>query len=147
MTDSIRTGLFPGLSYADASAALDFLPRAFGFVVATSYRDPDDESVVRHAQLDWPQGGSIMLGSSRNLRDPDDPGDPDDSGGWVDSTGRGQCYCLVESDADVDVLFARAVAAGARTVRGPGDQSYGGRGCTVRDPEGNQWSFGSYRGE
>jgi uncharacterized glyoxalase superfamily protein PhnB len=47
----------------------------------------------------------------------------------------------------VDRLFERAVAAGATVVRPPTDQDYGGRGCTLRDPEGNQWSFGSYRGE
>ena len=47
----------------------------------------------------------------------------------------------------VDALYERAVAAGATVVRKPEDQDYGGRGCTLRDPEGNQWSFGSYRGE
>ncbi len=27
------------------------------------------------------------------------------------------------------------------------DEEYGGRNATVRDPEGNLWSFGSYRPE
>jgi uncharacterized glyoxalase superfamily protein PhnB len=31
-------------------------------------------------------------------------------------------------------------------VEGLNDTDYGSRGFTVRDPEGNTWSFGSYRG-
>jgi uncharacterized glyoxalase superfamily protein PhnB len=27
----------------------------------------------------------------------------------------------------------------------PRDEDYGGRSATVADPEGNLWSFGSYR--
>jgi uncharacterized glyoxalase superfamily protein PhnB len=48
---------------------------------------------------------------------------------------------------DPDALFARATAAGAEVVRGLADESYGSRGFTVRDPEGNIWSFGTYAGE
>ena len=97
---------------------------------------PDDPGRIMHAQLDWPPGGGIMLGSSRRHDET-----------WVDSVGRSQCYCVTETDEDVDALYERAVAAGATVVRKPEDQDYGGRGCTLRDPEGNQWSFGSYRGE
>ncbi|MGH3448870.1 MAG: VOC family protein [Nocardioidaceae bacterium] len=46
----------------------------------------------------------------------------------------------------VDAVFAQALAAGATAVREPTDQDYGGRNCVLRDPEGNQWSFGSYHG-
>jgi uncharacterized glyoxalase superfamily protein PhnB len=46
-----------------------------------------------------------------------------------------------------DALFARATAAGASVVRGLADEDYGSRGFTVRDPEGNLWSFGTYAGE
>jgi uncharacterized glyoxalase superfamily protein PhnB len=127
--------VFHSLSYDDAPAAVAFLTTAFGFVENGVYTDPDDPTKVLHAQLDWPPGGGIMLGSSRR---------GDDT--WVDSTGRSQCYCVTETDEDVDALYDRAMAAGATSVRPPEDQDYGGRGCTLRDPEGNQWSFGSYRG-
>jgi hypothetical protein len=30
---------------------------------------------------------------------------------------------------------------------GPHDTDYGSRDFAVRDPEGNRWSFGTYRGE
>jgi uncharacterized glyoxalase superfamily protein PhnB len=43
-------------------------------------------------------------------------------------------------------VFARATAAGAQVVRPMRDEDYGSRGFTVLDPEGNLWSFGTYRG-
>ena len=45
-----------------------------------------------------------------------------------------------------DALFARATAAGAEVVRGLEDTDFGSRTFTVRDPEGNLWSFGTYSG-
>ncbi|MGI8578517.1 MAG: VOC family protein [Nocardioidaceae bacterium] len=127
-----RPAVWPTLSYRDARAAIEFLTFALGFVEKASYADESDSMKVVHAQLDWPPGGGIMLGSS---------GRPE---GMVDPTGHGSTYCVTD---DVDAVFARAVAAGATVVREPADQDYGGRNCVLRDPEGNQWSFGSYRGE
>ncbi len=48
---------------------------------------------------------------------------------------------------DPDGLFARAVAAGAKVLRELHDTDYGSRDFAVLDPEGNHWSFGTYRGE
>lgn len=48
---------------------------------------------------------------------------------------------------DPDALFARATRADAEVIRGLRDEDYGSRGFTVRDPEGNLWSFGTYAGE
>lgn len=132
---SSRT-LFHSLSFDDAEAAMTFL-RAVGFTEAAVHRDEDDPTRVVHAQFDWRDTGGVMFGS-RRVENPD---------GFVDSTGHGQCYCVVESDPDVDRVYAAALAAGATSVQEPRDPEYGGRGCTVRDPEGNQWSFGSYPGE
>lgn len=41
--------------------------------------------------------------------------------------------------ADVDAVFARAVAAGAKPVRKPEDQFYGDRAATLIDPFGHRW--------
>jgi uncharacterized glyoxalase superfamily protein PhnB len=46
-----------------------------------------------------------------------------------------------------DALFARATAAGAEVIMGLHETDYGSRDFAVRDPEGNRWSFGTYRGE
>jgi hypothetical protein len=32
-------------------------------------------------------------------------------------------------------------------IRAPHDTDYGSRDFAARDPEGNRWSFGTYRGE
>ena len=47
---------------------------------------------------------------------------------------------------DPDALFKRAVAAGATVVQELHDTDYGSRDFAARDPEGNHWSFGTYRG-
>jgi len=44
-------------------------------------------------------------------------------------------------------VYARAAAGGAEITREMADADYGSRGFTVRDPEGNLFSFGTYRGE
>jgi uncharacterized glyoxalase superfamily protein PhnB len=127
--------VWPTLSYHDAPRAIEFLVQAFGFVESGVYLDDDDPTNVMHAELLWPPGGGIMLGSAPR---------PD---GWTDPQGHASTYCVTESDADVDAVHARAVAAGARSVREPRDEDYGGRTCVVADFEDNHWSFGSYRGE
>jgi uncharacterized glyoxalase superfamily protein PhnB len=45
---------------------------------------------------------------------------------------------------DPDRHYERARAAGAEIVRELTDQPYGSREYSARDPEGNQWSFGTY---
>jgi uncharacterized glyoxalase superfamily protein PhnB len=125
------TTIWPELVYADAPAALRFLAQAFGFE-ETLVVPGDDEGVVAHAELRWPLGGSIMLGSLR----------PD---GVVGERHTGAAAVCVFTD-DPDDLFARAEAAGAEVVIGLADTSYGARSFTVRDLEGNLWTFGTYRG-
>ncbi len=48
---------------------------------------------------------------------------------------------------DPDGVFARATAAGAEIISGLHETDYGSRDFAARDPEGNRWSFGTYRGE
>ena len=62
--------------------------------------------------------------------------------GVVTNVGGSSAYLVTE---DPDDVFRRAVEAGATVVQDMVDQDYGGRGGTVADPEGNQWSFGSYQ--
>ncbi len=45
----------------------------------------------------------------------------------------------------MDALFKRAVENGAVVVTGLTGKEFGSRDFTVRDPEGNQWVFGTYR--
>lgn len=133
--DTTRTAtVWPVLIYDDARAAIRFLVAAFGFVEAAVYADDEDESRVVHAELRLPDGGGVMLGSTGAGSEP------------FTSLPRGSASIYVVTD-EPDALFARATSAGADVVRGLRDEDYGSRGFTVRDPEGNLWSFGTYAGE
>lgn len=56
-------------------------------------------------------------------------------------TGSEWSYVVVD---DPDGLFERARTAGAEIVQELIDTDYGSRDFSVRDPEGNLWSFGTY---
>ena len=124
--------VWPTLRAHDARALIRFLVDAFGFEETVVYGEGDR---VEHAQLSWPLGGGIMLGSVR------EPG-PDVSV----PTAPGSFGAYVVTD-DPDTLFARAAAAGAEVLQGLHETDYGSRDFSARDPEGNRWSFGTYRGE
>jgi uncharacterized glyoxalase superfamily protein PhnB len=123
--------VWPTLRADDARALIRFLVDAFGFEETAVYGEGDD---VAHAQLSWPPGGGIMLGSARPRTE-----DP-----WALPPGTFGAYVVTD---DPDALYERAIAAGAKVIHPPNDPSYGGREFSVTDPEGNHWSFGTYRGE
>ena len=54
---------------------------------------------------------------------------------------------LSEHGVDADAVFARIREGGADITDEPHDTDYGSRDFALRDPEGNRWSFGTYRGE
>jgi uncharacterized glyoxalase superfamily protein PhnB len=126
--------LWPILVYRDARAASTFLHEAFGFEIRAMYEQDDDPSVVQHAELRWPLGGGVMVGTAGAGSAPFNEL----------PTASNAVYVVTD---DPDGLHDRAVAAGAEIVRGLNDQSYGSRDFTARDPEGVLWSFGTYRGE
>lgn len=132
MTET-TTHVWPGLTYRDAPAAIRFLETAFGFELRACYTRDGDPAIVEHAEMGWPAGGGIMFGTSGK----------DDSAFGRRQPGHSSVYVVCD---DPDGLFARATAAGAELVRGLVDEDYGSRGFTVRDPEGNIWSFGTYAG-
>jgi uncharacterized glyoxalase superfamily protein PhnB len=122
--------VWPTLRAADARALIRFLVDVFGFEETAVYGDGD---LVHHAQLSWPLGGGIMLGSDRT-----------DGSVWSLRPGMFGCYVVCD---DPDGLYERAKAAGVEFIEDLNETDYGSRGFAVRDPEGNLWSFGTYRGE
>jgi uncharacterized glyoxalase superfamily protein PhnB len=126
--------VWPALRARDARGLIRFLVDAFGFEETAAWGDQPDGSgdVVVHAQLSWPLGGGVMLGSVR------------EDGTWTVPAGSTGCYVVTD---DPDGLHDRAVAAGAEVIQPLHDTDYGSRDFAVRDPEGNLWSFGTYRGE
>jgi uncharacterized glyoxalase superfamily protein PhnB len=124
--------VWPTLRARDARALIRFLVDAFGFEETVVYGEGDR---VDHAQLSWPPGGGVMLGS-----------EPLDAQDGVGVTQPGAFSAYVVAD-DPDAIFARATAAGAEITSGLHETDYGSRDFAARDPEGNRWSFGTYRGE
>ncbi|GDY28435.1 VOC family protein [Gandjariella thermophila] len=123
--------VWPTLRARDARGLIRFLVDTFGFEETAVYGDGDR---VEHAQLSWPPGGGVMLGSVRDT--PEDP--------WPVPPGSFGAYVVTD---EPDALYARAKATGAEIIQDLHDTDYGSRGFAVRDPEGNRWSFGTYRGE
>jgi uncharacterized glyoxalase superfamily protein PhnB len=131
MTDAPPPQVWPTLRANDALTLIRFLVDVVGFEETAVYADGD---VVHHAQLSWPLGGGVMLGSAR--------ADTDDR--WPIQPGTLGAYVVVD---DPDALYERVAAAGAEIIDELNDTDYGSRNFAIRDPEGNRWSFGTYRGE
>ncbi|WP_275559203.1 VOC family protein [Streptomyces sp. 5-6(2022)] len=127
---SREAAIWPTLQAHDAVALIDFLVDTVGFLRTAVYQDGNR---VAHAQLDWPEGGGIMLGSY----------DPETKR-WCLEPGTFGAYVVTDH---VDALYERLAAAGVRVLRPVEDQEYGSRDFAIADPEGNKWSFGTYRGE
>lgn len=131
---SNAASVWPVLTYRDARAAIEFLTKAFGFEERAAYARPDDDTIIEHAEMRWPLGGGIMFGTAGK----------DDGPFGARLSGNDSVYVVCDQP---DALFERATAAGAEVVKGLADEDYGSRGFTVRDLEGNLWSFGTYAGE
>ena len=120
----------PTLRYRDADAAIKFLHEAFGFEQAMVI--PEENGTIAHAELRY-GNGMVMLGSAV---------EGTDYGRIAQPPGRSAAYVVVDH---ADAHHNRAKAAGAEIVYPPADQEYGSRDYAARDPEGNLWSFGTYR--
>ncbi len=127
-----RGGIWAVVFYRDALAGIRFLVDVFGFeermvVVA------DDGVTVAHSELRWPEGGIVQVGTF----DADNP--------FAQNLPPG-AQGLYVITADVEAVWERSRAADLEVVRPLEAPDYepGTLGFTVRDPEGNLWSFGSY---
>lgn len=115
-------GFVPYFTYRDGHAALNFLEKAFGFERIAAY--DDDRGKLAHGEM---RSGDafLMLGSG------DEP-----------SNGAPGTYLHVQ---DLDAHFEKAKAAGATIVWEPHDTEFGTRRYRCKDPEGYEWSFGTYQ--
>jgi PhnB protein len=117
----------PYLAVHDASAALEFYKAAFDAKERLRLADKNTGK-IGHAEITI-RGQIIMLADEF-------PGmntSPKTLGGAT------ACFALMVPGCDA--AFERAVAAGATSVRPPGNAFYGHRTALVRDPFGHEWSF------
>jgi uncharacterized glyoxalase superfamily protein PhnB len=120
--------VWPTFQADDAHAMIDFLVDVVGFRRTAVHHEGE---LVAHAQLDWPEGGGVMLGSRRE----------------TSGVAPGIASIYVVTD-HVDEVHDRVRDAPGVTITRPlTDTDYGSHEFVMTDPEGNFWSFGTYRGE
>ena len=119
----------PALRYRDASAAIAWLTRAFGFEKQAEYAAPDGS--IAHAELRLGPG-VVGLSSAHPGSSPDNP--------WT--TVKQGVYVALDK---VDQHHDRAKAAGAEIATSLRDMDYGSREYAAWDL-GRQhlWGFGTY---
>jgi uncharacterized glyoxalase superfamily protein PhnB len=108
-----------------------FYEAAFGARLVSIHPETGDD--VQHAELTI-DGAMFMCSTARD-------------GGIDLQPGTSSIYFVLQAGPEVDAIYQMAIAAGAADERPPYDADYGGRHCTVRDADGNFWSFGTYRPE
>jgi PhnB protein len=126
-------GIWAGVFYRDALAGIRFLVDVFGFeeqLVVTG----DDGTTVVHSELRWPDGGVLSAGTY-------DPGNE-----FTQAPGAQALYVIT---ADPHPVWERCQQAGVEVVRELASPDYDPNGVTfsVRDVEGNIFTFGTYAGE
>jgi PhnB protein len=126
--------IMPFLTVKDPDAALAFYQKAFGFEKKMSMPGPDGKTM--HAEVSW-RGQVVMFGGET----PENPCKAPITLGVRPPSG---LYVYVD---DVDALFKRATAAGAKVDKAPADQFWGDRTCSLIDPDGHIWGFGTNVGE
>jgi uncharacterized glyoxalase superfamily protein PhnB len=122
------TSLSGYLSYRDAPGAIAWL-EAIGFEI-TSHQAGDDGTVL-HAELRLGDAVVMLATADADYLVPPLVGR---------STGNG-LYLRVE---DVAAIHAAAIEAGASSVFEPEATEWGSERARVLDPEGHEWSFGTY---
>ncbi|MBC3194336.1 VOC family protein [Pseudonocardia sp. C8] len=128
--------VWPILHYDDPGAALRFLTGTAGFTEVVTIRD--DAGDVVHAEVSWPGGGTVLFGGTAH-----------DDGVHAGLRG-GALYVVASTETEIDAVHERVTAAGGTVVRAPHRTEFAAGGptyaCTIADPEGNLWTFGTYRG-
>jgi uncharacterized glyoxalase superfamily protein PhnB len=124
--------LYPTMRCRDIDAMIAWLKDVVGFTERVAYRG--DDGVIHHAEFAY--GPSLlMIGQCRD----------DAYGklvGAIDGRRTDALYVAVD---DPDALHARARAAGSKIEMELHNTDYGSRDFACRDPDGNLWSFGTYR--
>jgi uncharacterized glyoxalase superfamily protein PhnB len=124
--------LYPTMRCRDTDAMITWLKDVVGFTERIAYRD--DAGVIHHAEFAY--GPSLlMIGQCRD----------DEYGKLVGDIGGRRTDALYVAVDDPDGLYARVKASGSKIEMELRNTDYGSRDFACRDPDGNLWSFGTYR--
>lgn len=112
----------PGFVVPRAAEVLAFLERAFGGELVERYDGPN--GTVAHAEVRL--GDSVVMFGSAGEHMPAMPA---------------SLSYYVQTGAEVDATYRRALDAGATSVAEPKNQFYGYRSACIRDVGGNRWTI------
>ncbi len=119
-----------------ASVVSDDAPALRAWLLALGFAQDllipgERDGAIHHCQLDWPEGGRVLLSSTDERATPCRPG----------------TSSLHVVTADPDAVMARARALEAAIVHDIVDQTdYPSRDFTIADPDGNHWTFATFAG-
>jgi PhnB protein len=124
-------GIWGSMTYTDPDVGIRFVTEVLGFEELVLVRD--EQGGIVHSEYRWPEGGIVQIAGAED-------GNP-----FLPAPGSNGLYVIT---ADPHAVWERCRAAGVEVLREPEEPHYdpGGMGFSVRDPEGNAWSFGSYTG-
>jgi PhnB protein len=120
----------PYLVIKDAARAIEFYKKVFG--ATELMRMPDPSGKIGHAE--------IKIGDSPIMLADEFP----DMGYRGPQALGGSPVSILLYVADVDAVFNKAVAAGAKVVKPLQDQFYGDRSGFIEDPFGHLWSIATH---
>jgi PhnB protein len=120
----------PYMTVRDAAGAIEFYKRAFGAANPVRMDGPDGK--VMHAEL--------IIGDSHIMMGEENP----QMGMPAPPTVGGSASGIMLYVPNVDQVFARAVAAGAKVEMPVADQFWGDRYGKLVDPYGHKWSVATH---
>ena len=123
----------PYLCVDGAARAIEFYVKVFGAKELSRMPGPDGK--VMHAELRF--GDRVFV-----LGD-----EAPEMGAPSPQTLGGSAVSLMHYVKDVDAVFARAVAAGARSVMPPADMFWGDRFGSLVDPWGHRWALATHKAD
>jgi PhnB protein len=122
----------PALTVRGAAKAIEFYVALFGAVEVSRMPQPGSDKLM-HAEIRI--GDSVVMLSDEfdqwNVHSPQKYG--------------GSPVSLMVYVPDVDALFARATAAGCRSISPPADMFWGDRYGKFTDPFGHAWGVATHR--
>ncbi len=120
----------PYLYFKNSAEAIAYYAKAFG--ATERMRMPDKNGRIMHAEITIGDSCIMMADESEAV------------GAYNPEHYGGAPMSLMIYVEDCDAVYAKALAAGAKSLREPADQFYGDRMAGVADPFGFHWFIGTH---
>jgi PhnB protein len=119
----------PYMIFAGCTEAMAFYAAAFGAREVMCFKNPD--GLVQHAEMQIGDCHIMMADEAPKME------------AYSVRHYGGSPISLMFYTEDTDAMYAKALAAGAKSLREPADQPYGSRMAGILDPFGYKWWIGT----